>query len=242
MNNRFHSVSLLLLTAVAYTSAWMPTARTCSGRIASQVWNRKSIILFAYQQSTTTSLDDVLLQFLLRARELGPVGCFRTVEEQKEVLDLAPMLGTVTESSDKKTNRILQPARNLELRGTMHDLVYSAATGSSSGRLFGPIYGKVQQIFVDDDSSTFRNSVELGPLKLTLQAKAEAMDDDKTKVTFETITATLFGNQLFQNSITGEGLWIYLFAGTFQNDDGSKSLIRVMEAPSLFVLEHRIVE
>lgn len=238
----FFSIIFSLLGTAVYTAAWQPTARTGKGRIASQVWKRDSILLFASPASTTKSLDDALLQLLSRARVLGPVGCFCTVEEQKEVLDLARMLGAITESSDLKTNRILQPARNLELRGTMHDLVYSAATGTSSGRLFGPVYGIVQQIFADDDSSTFRNSVKLGPLKLTLQAKAEAMDDDKTKVTFETITATLFGNQLFHKSINGGGVWNYLFAGTLQNDDGSQSLIRVMEAPSLFVLEHKIAK
>jgi len=127
-------------------------------------------------------------------------------------------------------------AARIPLEG-IHSLVYSAAPGGSSGKLFGPVYGKVQQEFVDQE--IFINSVQLGPLKIALQAKRKIMNDTSIKVTFLKSSVSVFGNNVVEKELaeTSGGVWKYLFCDTITDVDGTKKLLRIMETPSLFVIE-----
>ena len=107
---------------------------------------------------------EAVLSLLRQARVLGPVGTFRSSEEQKALLEQALALKPLSDSKPSRT----------PLEG-IHDLVYSAAPGGSSGKLFGPIYGKVTQEFPDE--IRFINSVQLGPVKLGLRAERQVKDD-----------------------------------------------------------------
>jgi hypothetical protein len=59
------------------------------------------------------------------ARQLGPVGSLRSVEEQDSILRAALELQSISEP---------RPA-HIPLTDQIYDLLYSAATGASSGKL-----------------------------------------------------------------------------------------------------------
>jgi hypothetical protein len=177
-----------------------------------------------FKTEQTTDRDPVVLEIIERARSLGPVGVNCSPEEQESLLEQAKEI--VALSDDK-------PARS-QLTG-LHNLVYSAAPGGSSGKI-GPFVGKVKQEFVDD--LTFYNTVEFGPLKITLRAEREVKSDTAIKVTFRETTVTLFGNEITRKSIENSGgVWKCLFSGVVTSPEGRRKLVRVMETPSLFVLE-----
>jgi hypothetical protein len=177
---------------------------------------------------TTTALVRNLLQL---GRQYGPVGDRQPKEVQERVLAAARALSkraaTTTVPPDRYAHR--------PLTGT-HDLVYSSAPGGSSGKL-GPFDGRVRQTFVDD--TTFVNSVELGPLTISLTATREIRNDDTMAVFFQSTTVQLWDRfTVLSRSITGGGIWQVLYVGTIVDDfDGRTKLVRVMETPSLFVLE-----
>lgn len=130
-----------------------------------------------------------------------------------------------------------KPARR-KLKG-VHTLCYSAAPGASSGRLVGPFYGKVKQTFLED-GNTFINSVEWGPFKISLRANCKTKDDTTNIVTFQETSVQLFGQTLLKKELKGGGSWNYLFMGEVQDTDGTCKLVRVMETPSLFVIEQPV--
>lgn len=168
---------------------------------------------------TDASARDESVRTLIReCRKLGQVGSIKSEQEREKLVDLATEL---------KKYSIKNPAR-YPLSG-IHDLVYSAAPGGSSGKV-GPFVGKVTQEFVDE--STFINAVELGPVKIALRAQREVKSNDKIKVTFTQTTISLFGQTVKQIDASGGGVWKVLFCGEV---DGK--LVRVMETPSLFVIE-----
>jgi len=143
--------------------------------------------------STTTKQRDIkVMDFVERARSLGPVGTDRTEEEREGLASMAKR--EIAKLSDVK------PAR-ASLSGR-HKLVYSASPGGSSGKI-GPLTGKVTQEFVDD--TTFINAVELGPLKIALRAEREVKSDTAIKVTFRETTVTLFGIKVTSKTIENSG-------------------------------------
>mmetsp|Transcript_15011 Transcript_15011/g.28448 ORF Transcript_15011/g.28448 Transcript_15011/m.28448 type:complete len:223 (+) Transcript_15011:47-715(+) len=179
-------------------------------------------------EPTSTLRDEKVMDFVERARSLGPVGTDRTKEERGELASTAKM--QIAKLSDKK------PAR-ASLSG-LHKLVYSASPGGSSGKI-GPLTGKVTQEFVDD--TIFINAVELGPLKIALRAEREIKSDTTIKVTFRETTVTLFGIKVTSKTIENSGgVWKYLFSGVIETSSGKRKLIRIIETPSLFVLESEI--
>ena len=182
------------------------------------------------EQQKQEDRDAMMQNFLVQARKLGPVGIDRTEEERLELLTNARAIAKFSDPS---------PAQ-YPLSG-VHSMVYSAAPGSSSGKLFGPVNGKVLQEYVDD--VTFINSVELGPLKIALHAERTVMDDSQIKVTFKETSISLFGsivaNKKFENN--RGGVWKYLFIGEVMDPaQGQRKLVRVMETPSLFILEQNL--
>ena len=50
----------------------------------------------------------------------------------------------------------------------------------------------------------------------------------------------MWGNVFFQKQVGGGGVWKVKFVGKVQNDDGTEKLVRIMETPSLFILEQAL--
>ena len=179
----------------------------------------------AFATEPATLRDDKVLDFVKQARAVGPIGINSPEEERKALVSVAKE--DIASLSDKK------PAR-VPLSG-LHKLVYSASPGGSSGKI-GPFVGKVTQEFVDD--VTFINAVSLGPVKIALRAEREVKSDTAIKVTFRETTVTLFGNKVTSKLIENSGgVWKYVFSGVVTDTNGRQKLVRVMETPSLFVLE-----
>ena len=173
--------------------------------------------------------NTLVQEVLALSRTIGPVGVFASVQDQQSLEQLALSLKPF---SDKNPTQ-------RQLRGR-HSLVYSAAPGGSSGRLAGPLYGTVTQEFIDDDS--FINSVQFGPLEISLRATKTSPSNQKNLVQFRQTTVRLFGQTVLQKDIRGGGVWDYLFIGEITDTDGTVKLVRVMKAPSLFVLEQPLYQ
>jgi hypothetical protein len=152
----FVPLALLLLTFQVQTS---PTT----------AFNGVSIASLFKLPAPKTDRNEKVLDLLSKAKQVGQVGTMATEEERSSMKNLAE---AVEKSSDVK------PAR-YPLEG-IHNLVYSAAPGGSSGKL-GPVVGKVTQVFEDDE--IFYNRVQLGPLMISLKAKREIKSNTAIKVT-----------------------------------------------------------
>jgi len=166
----------------------------------------------------TAITEDKVRELIVECRKVGQVGSLASKEKQENLVSLAKPLEQYS---------VKNPAK-YPLSG-IHDLIYSAAPGGSSGKV-GPFVGKVTQNFIDEE--TFINAVEFGPLKIALRANREVKSDKVIKVTFEETTISAFGQKVKQFETSGGGSWKYIFCGEV---DGK--LVRVMETPSLFVLE-----
>lgn len=129
------------------------------------------------------------------------------------------------------------PPTSIPLVGT-HRLVYSAAPGGSSGKLMGRVAGTVTQQFLN--TTHFINAVTLGPIKIELLASRDVIDAERINVTFHETTVNVVGNPLIRKPVSGGGQWKYIWAGVIpdETDPTRKILVRIMETPSLFVLEH----
>ena len=169
------------------------------------------------------SRDEKVIDLLKIANEVGQVGSMASEDDQERMKVAAE---AIIPLSDKK------PAR-ISLSGT-HDLVYSAAPGGSSGKLFGNVVGKVTQFFPDD--KTFFNKVELGLLSIALKAEREIKSDNVISVSFKESIISLFGKTIVQKEIGGGGAWKVKFIGKITDQNGKQKLVRVMETPSLFVI------
>merc|ERR1712115_114104 len=107
------------------------------------------------------------------------------------------------------------------------------AKGGSNGKV-GPLTGKVCQIILDE--TNFINQVSLlgGALVVSLYAKREILDDHRIKVSFVETAFKLFGKEVKRQATKGQGVWKQLFVET--GADGRSAGLRVMRAPSLFIL------
>ena len=172
-----------------------------------KVFNPVMFLLAAQQQSKTTPSNFVSVsmsqspgpvkdrnekvqKLLAAAANIGQVGSIASEEDRTRMETLAQAL---FDESDPN------PAR-YPLEG-IHNLVYSAAPGGSSGRLFGNFVGKVTQWF--EDENIFYNRVELGPLMISLRAKREIKSDTVIKVSFLQTTISMFGKKLVKKDIGG---------------------------------------
>lgn len=181
--------------------------------------------------SETSGLRNEKVNALLQtAKEVGQVGSLASEEDQARMEELAAAVVPFSESK--------RPAK-LPLTGE-HKLVYSAAPGASSGRVFGNVVGKVSQLFESDE--IFYNRVALGPLQIALRAKREVKNDETIKVSFLKTTFSLFGQKIREGDVGGGGVWKVKFVGTVDDEErpGKKKLVRVMETPSLFILEQEL--
>jgi hypothetical protein len=196
--------------------------------LATTAFNGGSIASLFKPPAFKTDRNEKVLELLSQAKQVGQVGSMATEEERSNMIDLAQ---AVEKSSD------FQPAR-YPLEG-IHNLVYSAAPGGSSGKV-GPVVGKVTQVFEGDE--IFYNRVELGPLMISLKAKREIKSNTAIKVTFLQTTFFLFGQKVMQQELPGTsgGIWKVKFVGKIRDGNGNEKLVRVMETPSLFVLEQAL--
>jgi hypothetical protein len=222
---------IALLAALSPTKcrAWTTTTNVRGNRLFSTSAERKTGLGSTDATTTTTAIRDECVQEVLQlAREFGPVGQRQSAENQQMLLDAALKLMDFSDPAPAK----------LALSG-IHYLLYSAAPGGSSGKL-GPWDGAVTQEFVDD--STFINAVQLGPVTIALTASRQIKSDTIIAVKFHKTTVSVFGVQLFEKEIGGGGSWKMLFAGRVQDRDGTEKLVRVIQTPSLFVIEQPVVE
>ena len=172
--------------------------------------------------------NDNILKVLDTAGTIGPVGSLASTEEQQLMEDTA--------KNAISLNTEAKPAR-YTLTGE-HKLVYSAAPGASSGRIFGNVVGDVSQYF--EDETIFYNRVNFGPyIQIALKAKREILNDTSIKVSFLETSFNIFGQTLKKSKMDGNsgGVWKVKFVGTVEDQNGSRKLVRIMETPSLFILE-----
>jgi hypothetical protein len=174
-----------------------------------------------------TKRDEQVQELLRVARDIGQVGADSSEADQERVASLARKLVPLTDDS---------PARR-PLQG-VHNLVYSASKGGSSGKI-GPFVGKVTQEFGED--GIFYNKAQFGPLEVSLRAECTVKSDTVCAVSFKETTFRLFGATLKQSEVSGGGTWKYLFVGEIVDKDGNKKLVRVMETPSLFIIEQPLL-
>mmetsp|Transcript_30872 Transcript_30872/g.46871 ORF Transcript_30872/g.46871 Transcript_30872/m.46871 type:complete len:227 (-) Transcript_30872:222-902(-) len=181
--------------------------------------------LFALSKEASISKRNERVNDMLEVvSQVGQVGSLVSDEEQDRVVNAASQAFSLSDS---------KPAR-ASLSGE-HRLLYSAAPGASSGKL-GPFVGKVTQFFEDD--KTFYNRVNFGPLRISLKASREVKNDSTIKVSFLETKVTLFGQKLVEKQVGGGGIWKVKFVGRITDEtSGKERLIRIMETPSLFVLE-----
>lgn len=118
-----------------------------------------------------------------------------------------------------------QPARK-PLLGVW-ELAYCTSQGGSGGKL-GPFVGDVTQTFLDD--RRFINAVELGPLRVALEAERDVLSDTSIQVSFTEMAFSLLGMELFRKPAKGKGVWEQCYVD---------SNLRVMKAPSVFVLRKK---
>jgi len=220
---------VLVLFAFASCHAWTTTGSTRRNLQSHCCRRPPRTALFS---SSSTQQDapagavsrEARVQDVLKlARSLGPVGSRQSEEDRQRLVDAALEL---RELSDPEPSKI-------PLTG-IHNLVYSASPGGSSGQL-GPFDGKVTQEFVNE--KTFINAVQLGPLKIALTATREIKNDTTVAVKFIKTRFYLFGNQVAEKDVGGGGVWKMVFVGKVQDSDGKEKLVRIMETPSLFVIE-----
>jgi len=159
------------------------------------------------------------------AAEIGQVGSIASEADQVKIQELAD---ACVPYSDGK------PAR-VPLTGT-HKLVYSASKGPSSGRLFG-LTGKVVQTFVNEVKSY--NQVSFGDfIDISLELEREVKSDSVIKVSFIETSFKILGKVVRQSPTNGGGAWKVKFVGKIEDEaTGNQSLVRIMDTPSLFVLQ-----
>lgn len=193
--------------------------------------------------STKSPIDDTIQNLLDMARRLGPVGVRNTIEEQERIQSVVTQLKQQLKQDSSVSGIDNANYTDVPLVG-VHDLIYSAAPGGSSGKIGPYFYGKVTQTFVNE--TTFINAVDFGPLNIALTATRHVKDIITFIVKFQSTTISLFDIPLIEKSIQGTGgIWKLIYTGIVHDDniamkDGKKKLILlwIMETPSLFIIEH----
>lgn len=176
--------------------------------------------------SVVADRDDAAARLVERAASVGRVGSRATQEERDEMAALAETLSAFSDPA---------PARK-ELAG-VHELLYSAAPGGSSGAIGPFLAGDVTQTFADE--TRFCNAVRLGGLEIRLDAERRVLDDHRARVVFKETIVSVFGVELLRKKTEGQGVWKHLFAGEVEYG-GNLVFLRVLETPSLFVIKQDV--
>ena len=203
----------------------------CSASFQAFRWRQRSPLSLHMSSSTDVSTEVNAIAWELidkvEACSAGQIGVKATEEEQAEIDECVQKLTSVAgEQND---------AAYFPLTGD-HDLLYSMSAGGSSGAI-GPFVGKVTQKFVDDEQ--FINGVKLGPLSVELLAIRNILDGTRIRVKFQETTIKLFGFEVSRSETKGAGVWKNLYVSEIERD-GDKRLLRVMETPSLFIIQQKI--
>lgn len=216
-------MNLLVLVLVCMLQASLVSSAT----FVSHARPRKGIRSNRVQTLRSETANDVAWELIDKAVAVGQIGAKASEEDQTEIASLSAKLASYSRGNGDYAR--------LELSG-VHELVYSTSPGGSSGAI-GPFVGKVTQTFVDDEK--FINSVELGPVRIELNAVRSVLDGLRIRVKFEETIIKLFGLEVSRSPSKGQGLWKTLYAGEVQRN-GDRRLLRVMETPSLFIIQKRI--
>lgn len=146
--------------------------------------------LFATKEAVSTKRDEKIQDLLSAVSKVGQVGSLATEEERTQLEELSKMVIPLSDSRPAKAPLLGE-----------HKLLYSAAPGASSGRIFGNAVGKVTQFFEADE--IFYNRVNFGPLRIALKAKREIKSDSVIKVSFLETKVSLFGKTLVEKQVGG---------------------------------------
>lgn len=192
-----------------------------------KIFHASQLQLQASTSGAVTDGNGKILKVLSTAGTVGTVGYLASEDDQRMMEEVAEEVIPLS---------VEKPAR-VPLTGE-HKLVYSAAEGASSGRVFGNVVGKVSQLFENDE--IFYNRVDFGPLQISLRAKREIMNDSTIKVSFLETSFNLFGQTLKKSEVKGGGVWKMKFVGKVKDENGKEKLVRIMDTPSLFVLEQEL--
>lgn len=151
-----------------------------------------SLNLIATNDAVSSSVqrDEKIQDLLSAVSEVGQVGSLATEEERLQMEELTKVIIPLSDS------RLAQEP----LLGE-HTLLYSAAHGASSGRIFGNAVGKVTQFF--EEGEIFYNRVNFGPLQIALRAKREIKSDSVIKVSFLETKVSIFGKTLVKKQVGG---------------------------------------
>jgi hypothetical protein len=233
--------ALILVEGDAFSTSSSSQLRVLTKRLS---FRRQPVRLLVAKKavSTQTTRDKAVCKVLDLARELGPIGATQSAEDQERILTAAKAL---TQFSDAKPARQklgaggISPPPSAGEEPPPHCLIYSSSPGGSSGQLFGNVHGKVTQVF---NETKLVNAVELGPLKISLQADLTVKDDWNNKVAFRQTNVQLFGLTVVEKSMKGGGMWKYLFAGVVQDANGRLQRVRIMETPSLFIISQDVTD
>jgi len=172
--------------------------------------------------------QELLKALLEKCVQLGQIGSKCTEEERAQVTTLARKLVPYSLSSPAK-----YPITGI------HRLIHTHSKGGSSGAIGSFLVGQVTQEFIND--TQFINAVQLGPIKISLYARRKVMDNNRVQVTFDESAIEFLGYEMKRTPAKGSGVWKCLFVGQFYDERVNKTkLIRIIEAPSLFVLEQTL--
>lgn len=214
MNSTFRVALLALLLLLQST---LVIGFTLSSVCHSQ--SRSSVLQSSI--SSTEEKNELATELINTCKKYGQIGSKLSADEQQIIDDLAAKLEAFTDSS---------PAQVL-LQGR-HDLIYSSNKGASSGQL-GPFVGKVSQSFLDD--RRLINRVEIGPIKIELNAERKVLDGNRIRVKFKETAFYVFGNEVKRSEVKGAGVWDYLFSGSVVVN-GENMFLRVLKTPSTFII------
>ena len=107
---------------------------------------------------------------------------------------------TSLSSQLEELNPTLNPATdNMKKSSGSWKVEFSDAPPPSNGQL-GPFVGTAIQK-IDTATKTYSNILDLPPIKVQLDASYSPLDSSRLKVSFETLSFTLFGKQLIKKSL-----------------------------------------
>lgn len=79
------------------------------------------------------------------------------------------------------------------------------------------------------------NRVEIGPIKIELNAERKVLDGNRIRVKFKETAFYVFGNEVKRSEVKGAGVWDYLFSGSVVVN-GENMFLRVLKTPSTFII------
>ena len=215
----------MVLTLLTSTYAFITPLTTLHDRCSSS-----SLQQSAAAKTAGSTANKIAWNLIDKVEEAGQIGSKAPETIQADIAALA------NELSDRQCESSTRIPTDVTLTG-VHNLLYSMSPGGSSGAI-GPVFvGKVTQEFLDDVK--FINVVQFGPLKIELHAVREVVDNTRIRVTFQETVVKILDLEVTRKETKGAGVWKQLYVGEVCRD-GDRRLLRVMETPSLFVIQQSL--